>query len=269
VKLGFTLPTLQVDTELPLHVARTAEATGGIDAVFAFDHLFRVSADGRERPALDGFSVLAAAAVATQRIGLGTLVARSTLRPPAVLANMFATLQRISGGRVIAGIGSGDSESRAEMDAFGLPFGDEAARVASLDASVTATIGRDYPVWIGGHSTAVRALAARTDGWNRWGGRLDEFATQARELRTQVGERAFAISWGGVVCIDETDVAAKAKAERLGVGPTTIVGGPERVAEQLRAYGDAGADWVIVGAFNASDPENVALIGERVAPLLA
>lgn len=270
MKLGYTLPTLQTDPDLPLAVARRAEATGGIDAVFAFDHLFRVARDGTHRPALDGFAILSAAAAQTTRIGLGTLVARATLRPPAVLANMFASLQRVSGGRVIAGIGAGDSESKPEMDAFGIPFGDEASRVADLAAALDATRAVDLPVWIGGRSAPVRTLAAtRADGWNRWGGDREAFRAQTAQVRAEAGDRPFAVSWGGLVCLGETDRDARAKAERLGAGPDVIVGGPAGVAAALAAWADAGADWIVVGAIDASNPDNVELLGTDVAAQLA
>jgi alkanesulfonate monooxygenase SsuD/methylene tetrahydromethanopterin reductase-like flavin-dependent oxidoreductase (luciferase family) len=48
-----------------------------------------------------------------------------------------------------------------------------------------------------------------------------------------------------------------------------LVGGPERIAEALTAYRDAGADWVILGPIDSSDADNAAVLGERVAPLLA
>ena len=75
----------------------------------------------------------------------------------------------MSRGRLLAGVGAGDSESRRENESYGLGFGTQAERVAALDATVTTLAGRGYPVWVGGSATAVGAVAARTDGWNRWG----------------------------------------------------------------------------------------------------
>ena len=68
--------------------------------------------------------------------------------------------------------------------------------------------------------------------------------------------------------LDTSDRGAQAKAQRLGSNPEATVGGPEQVADALRAYGAAGADWVIVGAVDSSDPDNAALLGEVVKPLL-
>ena len=103
MKLGLALPSFVDDPEIPIAVARTAEAAG-LDGVFVYDHLWRDRPPPR-RPALECFGLLGAVAAETERIHVGTLVARATLRPAAVLAQAFATANRASGGRVIAGIG--------------------------------------------------------------------------------------------------------------------------------------------------------------------
>jgi len=136
VKLGLALPSFVDDPEIPIAVARRADAAG-LDGVFVYDHLWRDKPPPR-RGALECFTLLGAIAAETTTIHIGTLVARATLRPPAALAAALDTAQRISRGRVIAAIGSGDSESRAENEAFGLPFG-------HMDTRVEALIGRPLP----------------------------------------------------------------------------------------------------------------------------
>src|SRR3954468_7208732 len=149
-QLGLTLPSFVEDPEIPIRVARAAEAAG-VDAVFVYDHVFR-DAPTRRRPALECFTLLGAIAAETSTIQVGALVARATLRPPAVLAHSFDTVQRVSGGRVIAGIGSGDRKSREENESYGLDFGTMSDRVAALHDAVHATRGRGYPVWVGGRA---------------------------------------------------------------------------------------------------------------------
>ncbi|MDQ3946566.1 MAG: hypothetical protein M3357_15725, partial [Actinomycetota bacterium] len=62
----------------------------------------------------------------------------------------------------------------------------------------------------------------------------------------------------------------KAKLDRLGgPRPGLVWGGPERVAEALAAYGEAGAGWVIVGPLDSGDPDNAGILGEAVRPLLS
>ena len=134
VHVGLTLPSFVEDPEIPIRVARAAE-DAGLDAVFVFDHLWRGDPPDR-RPALECFALLGAVAAETTRIRVGTLVARATLRPAATLANAFLTAQRVSNGRLIAAIGSGDSHSRAENEAFGLEFGTMEDRIHALHEAV-------------------------------------------------------------------------------------------------------------------------------------
>ncbi len=269
MKLGLSLPNFRDDPEPMLAVARAADAAG-LDGVFGFDHLFRRSATGELRPALEGLTMLGAVAAETSRIALGPLVARATLRPAATLATALGTLHRVSHGRLIATIGAGDEESREEMESFGLGFGDVDDRLRALTAAVDRSRGHGFPVWVGGTIGAVRDLAARrADGWNRWGGSVERFAQQSARVREVAGARPFTVSWGGLVIVAESEAAADKKRTQLTPGPGVLVGGPERVAEALRAYGGAGAEWVIVGPIDSSDPDNASVLGERVQPLLA
>jgi alkanesulfonate monooxygenase SsuD/methylene tetrahydromethanopterin reductase-like flavin-dependent oxidoreductase (luciferase family) len=265
-RIGITLPSFRESPEPAIAMARAAEAAD-LDAVFVFDHLFRTGPRGL-RPAIEAFALLGAVAAETKRIALGPLVARATLRPPATLAHMFDSVQRVSDGRLIAALGAGDHESRVENETFGLDFGTVDDRVAALGAAVDAASGRGYPVWVGGPSAPVRAVAARSDGWNRWGGTTERFAAEVHDIRALATGRCV-ISWGGLVVIGEDDAAARRKAERLDPPAHAIVGGPERVAERLREYIAVGAEWIIAGPVDSGDVENPAILAERVAPLLA
>ena len=291
VRVGLTLPSFQSDPERVLSIARAAE-DARLDGVFAFDHLFRQRGDaaGSEpRPALELLTMTAAVAAATDRIAVGTLVARATLRPPAVLAAAFDTLARIAPGRFIAGLGAGDDQSVAEDAAFGVlppglsPTGDPggagdlrkpdlaAYRLARLEAAVEATTGRGYPVWVAGRSPAAIRLAARADGWNLWGGDPAVFAAAAATVRAQPAVRdpaRFALTWGGLAVLGEDAADAEAKWARLGGGRSGLVRGtaPE-VAEQIAAYAAAGADWVILGPIDSSNPSNAAVLGDALARL--
>jgi len=269
VRVGLTLPSFRDDAGPALAVAAAAEAAG-LDGVFAYDHLFRRAADGTRRPALELLTLMGAVAAETERVAIGSLVARASLRPPAVLAHGFDTVARIAGPeRVIAAIGAGDEESREENESFGLEFGSLQDRVAALREAVDATRDHGYPVWAGGRDPAVRQLAAaRADGWNRWGAGLARFRAQVVDLRSAAARTPFTVSWGGLVVLGADERDADAKSERLAPGPRVIVGGPERVADALRDYVEAGADWVIVGPLDSSNPENARMLGELVLPLL-
>jgi alkanesulfonate monooxygenase SsuD/methylene tetrahydromethanopterin reductase-like flavin-dependent oxidoreductase (luciferase family) len=251
-------------------VAHAADAAG-VDGVFAFDHLFRESAGGTRRPALEMTTLLGAVATETERVVFGPLVARATLRPPATLATALDTLARIAPGRLVATLGAGDAQSRHENEAFGLDFGTEEDRVEALGRAVAATHGRGYPVWVGGSAYSVRLLAAaQADGWNRWGADPGRFGREARTVSDHlaVSRAEFTLSWGGLVVLGGDEAEADQKRARLDPPPGTVVGGPARAAEAFRAYGAAGAEWVIVGPIDSSDPDNAALIGEQIVPLL-
>jgi alkanesulfonate monooxygenase SsuD/methylene tetrahydromethanopterin reductase-like flavin-dependent oxidoreductase (luciferase family) len=301
------LPSFQSDAGRVLAVAAAAEATG-LDGVFLFDHLFRQrgdAADVERRPALELLTMTAAVAAATSRIMVGTLVARTTLRPPAMHRAAFDTLARIAPGRIIAGLGGGDDESIAEDSAFGVFPGDPAPaglpvgpgpaepglapshsgstdagvaagvlvdpgayRVARLEATVAVLAGRPYPVWVAGITPAVvRLAAAQADGWNRWGGGPATFAAAAERVRTEVvaagrDPGAFAFTWGGLAVLAGTAAEARVKRDRLGGDrPGLVCGGPSEVADQIAAYAAAGADWVILGPVDSSDPSNAAVLG--------
>jgi alkanesulfonate monooxygenase SsuD/methylene tetrahydromethanopterin reductase-like flavin-dependent oxidoreductase (luciferase family) len=273
VRVGLTLPSFVEDPAVPLAVARTAEESG-VDGVFAFDHLFRIATDGSLRPALEATALLGAVAAETGRIAIGALVLRATLRPAARVAGGLDTVARIAGARLIAGIGAGDTQSRAEMETYGLPFGTEADRVTELRAAIRAIRGRGYPIWVGGRVRHVGLIAAESaDGWNRWGVTVEKFTREMSEVRALVDRLSptptrFTPSWGGLVLLGRTQADAERKAATRSVAPDVIVGGPEQVAEQLQRYVEAGARWVILGPLDSSDPENAAILGELVMPYL-
>jgi len=258
VRVGLTLPSFVEDPEIPIAVARAAEAAE-LDAVFVFDHLWRGAPPNR-RPALECFALLGAVAAETSRIHVGTLVARATLRPPATLSNCFLTAQRVSGGRLIAAIGAGDSESRAENEAFGLDFGTMVDRIDALHDAVRATRDGDYPVWVGGHAAQVREIVTLADGWNGWGGTAERFAADAALVR-EVAPAA-TLTWGGLVLTGADDAIARSKAESRSLADGVLVGGPARIADQVAAYEARGAEWVILGPVDSGDPSNADALGE-------
>ena len=223
----------------------------------------------------------AAVAAVTERPAVGTLVARATLRPPAVLRSAFDTLDRIAPGRILAGLGGGDDESIAEDTAFGVLPGDPAPaglgdasvdpgeyRLDRLEGAVRALADRLYPVWVAGVSpAAVRLAAGRADGWNRWGGGPASFQAAVERVRAELANAgrdpgAFTYSWGGLAVVAPTRDEAHAKRDRLGGDrPDVVWGDPPQVAEAIAAYASAGADWVILAPIDSADPSNAAVVG--------
>ncbi len=238
INVGLTLPSFVEDPEIAITVARAAE-DAHLDGVFVYDHLWRGDLANR-RPALECFGMLGAVAAETTQVKVGTLVARATLRPPATLAQAFATADRISGGRVIAGIGAGDTQSRAENEAFGLEFGTMVDRINALHDAVRSTRGNGFPVWVGGRAAQVREVVTVADGWNAWGAEPEPFAAQVALVREVAPDAV--ITWGGL-----------ARPTEEGVDGLTA---------RLRAYMACGTEWLIVGPIDSSNPGNATLLGE-------
>lgn len=257
VRVGLTLPSFVEDPDIPIAVARAAEAAG-IDGVFAYDHLWRGDPP-RRRPALECFTLLGAVGAETSRVSIGSLVARATLRPPATLAHAFTTLRRIAGSRVIAGIGSGDSQSRAENEAFGLRFGTMAERVAALHDAVRAVRADAHEIWVGGRAAQVREIVAIADGWNAWGANPGAYAAEV-ELVRELAPNAV-VTWGGLVALGADDHAARDKANGRSASAGTLVGSPASVAQLLQPYVELGARWLVLGPIDSSELANAQLVG--------
>jgi alkanesulfonate monooxygenase SsuD/methylene tetrahydromethanopterin reductase-like flavin-dependent oxidoreductase (luciferase family) len=212
LKVGVTLPQFVDDPSVALTAAVRAEQLG-LDGVFCFDHLWPIGQRGR--PAISMPPLLGAVAAATSTIHIGTLVARIGLVPDAVLIDTFASLERISGGRLIAGVGTGDSLSRQENDAYGVPFDPAEERRASMAAVARAVRAQGIPVWVGGGRPSTTELAVEVGAAvNLW----EESAVRVAELHGA----GYEVTWGGPL---RGDAAA--------------------MAEQLRPLAEAGVTWVV------------------------
>jgi alkanesulfonate monooxygenase SsuD/methylene tetrahydromethanopterin reductase-like flavin-dependent oxidoreductase (luciferase family) len=212
VRVGITLPQFRDDPDAAIEVARHAEGSG-LDGVFVFDHLWPIGQP--DRPAIHSQALLGALAVETSSLALGTLVARVGLLPDAVLVHALDTANRVSGGRVIAGLGTGDHLSRAENIAYGVPFAPVADRLAALERCAVMCREKGMPTWVGGRSPRTREVAVRAaDAWNLWGAPAEDLAA----------ERDVPVTWGGQVRPD--DDLAVLLAGLAGAGATWAVLAP-------------------------------------------
>jgi alkanesulfonate monooxygenase SsuD/methylene tetrahydromethanopterin reductase-like flavin-dependent oxidoreductase (luciferase family) len=127
LRVGVQLPEVERDVRWPEYVAmaRAAEEAG-FDSIWMGDHLLYRDDGLAERAPWDAWTILAGLAAVTDRVALGPLVACVAFHPPAVLARMAATVDELSGGRLVLGLGAGWNEP--EFRAFGLPFDHRASR---------------------------------------------------------------------------------------------------------------------------------------------
>jgi probable F420-dependent oxidoreductase len=126
-RVGVQLPEVERRVDWPelLSMARTAEAVG-FDSIWIGDHLLYDLPDGVTRGPWEAWTSLAALAVATERVEIGPLVASTSFHAPAMLAKQAATVDAISDGRLILGLGAGWNER--EYRAFGFPFDHRVSR---------------------------------------------------------------------------------------------------------------------------------------------
>jgi len=292
LKLGVTLPQFTADPAQVVDAALRAEALG-LDSAWVFDHFWPLTG-GKERPALEAWTTLAYLAAATSRIEVGTLVTRSTIRQPAVLATMAATVAGIAPGRLTVGLGSGDEQSRDENAAFGLPYYAGKKRVAQLVscAEVLHAAWHKPPVnikdnfvaieglamlprppvpprlWLAGRSEGTIAAAGRlAEGWNGWGGSASDLVHDAGRVNIAAEGRGVEITWAGLVILGSDEAEARRK---LGSrDPSSYIwGDPAAVAQALAERHRAGATHLVITFPDARDPAAYALLAEAVRPLL-
>lgn len=259
MKVGVTLPQFRQSTDAALAVARDAEGAG-LDGVFVFDHLWPI---GRpDRPALHSLVVLGAVASETATVGLGTLVARVGLVPDAVLVNALVTLDNVSGGRLIAGLGTGDALNRDENQAYGVSFAPAAERIEALVGCCRALRRAGVRTWAGGRSAALRnaALEAPADGWNAWGADVATMAADGAPLLAAGCQ----VTWAGQVLVARTRAEAQEKLVARGrTPPGLVVGGVEDLAHHLRALAGVGVTWAVCAPLDVGvDPSVPGLLAE-------
>lgn len=154
--IGVTLGPIGVDAAWWLDSARRLD-DAGYAGLWCWDHF--VSRGEKTTPVLEAWTILSAAAAVTRRTTVGTFVANVMNREPAVLARMAATLQQVSGGRLVLGIGIGGGV--AEHAAYGIPLPPPAERAARLEEAVAVL----RALWGGGPATLAGRFHSLEAAW--------------------------------------------------------------------------------------------------------
>jgi len=268
--IGVQLP--EVEWETTWHdvrrMATTAEAAG-FDSVWVGDHLLYRMPEGSRGP-WEAWSLLAAIAAVTEHVQIGPLVAATSFHNPAMLAKKAATVDEISGGRLIVGLGAGWNQ--IEYEAFGFPFDHRASRfeeaftiIRKLLRGENVDFAGEYyttrncelvppprpggpPLMVG--SQGPRVLAAtlpHVDMWNAWHAWYGNTPEGLHGVLEWLDEQCLAVGRDPLTL--ERTVAIMVRApggtgriygDPAHEGGVAISGSTEDVAEQLATFGATG-----------------------------
>jgi alkanesulfonate monooxygenase SsuD/methylene tetrahydromethanopterin reductase-like flavin-dependent oxidoreductase (luciferase family) len=251
-----------------MRAAALAAEEAGFDGLWTWDHLR--DPDARSGPGVpEAWTVLTALAEVTRRLFLGPLVLNVANRHPGVLANMAATLQAVSGGRLLLGIGAGGSHRTpyaAEQEAIGASVERDAVRAGRV-AEAISLMRRLWsghagflkpepppPIIVGGFGPRMAGIAGRHgDGFNTQAmhPRLAELVRVARDEHTAAGRDAARFIVTVFAGLDERwlrpDSRARQTLERAGVERLILLAEPPFDPEEIR-----GAGRMLAGS--AADP---------------
>ncbi|WP_141578619.1 LLM class flavin-dependent oxidoreductase [Actinomadura sp. WMMA1423] len=305
LRVGYVLPTREQDMSGEhdpgrlVAQARRAEELG-LDSVWAGESPVT-------RPRADPLLLMAAVSQATERITLGTAVLLPALRHPVLVAHQLATLDRLSGGRLVAGMGGGfpTPATEAQFTAVGAGY---ARRLGRLEESIEAMRllwsgaavshrGEHFafedvrlappparpggpPIWLAGSGgPALRRVARLADGWLPY---PPDPATYAEEHKTvrEAAARPVTPALYATLCLDDDPEKARRRLrtsiERYYNAPlefvasiqTVFAGPPGQAADWLAGYAEAGARHLVVRL--AAEDHDTALeeFAGRLLPLL-
>ena len=280
IRLGLQIPNFSYGTGVeqlfPTVIAQAREAeSAGFDSVFVMDHFYQLPMLGSpDQPMLEAYTTLGALATATERVQLGTLVTGNTYRNPSLLAKTITTLDVVSQGRAILGIGTGWFE--LEHEQLGFEFGTFTDRFNRLDEALEIILPmikgervtfsgkwyqaseafanprfRDHiPLMIGGsgEKKTIPLAARHFDHLNVIAG-FDELPRKLDAVRracAEVGRDPATLETSTLttVLIDEN-----ASLDQLPADMTqrAVVGTPDSIADQIKTKViDAGVDGVII-----------------------
>ncbi|MCH9761540.1 MAG: LLM class F420-dependent oxidoreductase [Actinomycetia bacterium] len=306
IRLGLQIPNFSYGTGVaelfPTVIAQAQEAeAAGFDSVFVMDHFYQLPMLGSpDQPMLEAYTALGALAASTERVQLGTLVTGNTYRNPTLLAKAITTLDVISAGRAVLGIGTG--WFKLEHDQLGFEFGTFTDRFDKLDEALQVILPMlrgDRPTFAGKHYRVEQAMAnprfrdhiplmiggsgekktiplavRHFDHLNLIVG-FDELAAKLDVVRARCDDAGrdpatLETSMLVTAMVDERATVDLVPAE---MRQRMVVGGADSIAEQLKAkVFDVGIDSVIMNlttSLQGYQPGQISALGEALRPLTA
>jgi probable F420-dependent oxidoreductase len=293
IRVGIQLPEVEREVRWPeiRAMARAAEDVG-FDSLWVGDHLLYRYEDGSARGPWEAWTMLAGLAAATERITLGPLVASTSFHSPPMLAKLAATVDEISGGRLVLGLGAGWNET--EYRAFGFPFDHRISRFEEAFTIIRTLlrdgaidfVGRYYevrdcelqprparpggpPLLVGSSGERMLAITLpHVEAWNAWYVDTENAPAGVAPLREKVDAACRAV--GRDPATVERTVAAlvrlpggqgRVQGQVLEEPVAPLEGPPEAIVEAFRAYAAEGIghlqlvlDPITVGSIEALAP---------------
>jgi F420-dependent oxidoreductase-like protein len=305
IKLGLQIPNFSYGTGVeelfPTVIAQAQEAdAAGFDSVFVMDHFYQLPGLGTpDQPMLEAYTTLGGLATVTKNVQLGTLVTGNTYRNPTLLAKAITTLDVVSQGRAILGIGTGWFE--LEHDQLGFEFGTFTDRFNKLDEALQIILpmlrgerptfsGKYYraqeamanprfrdhiPLMIGGsgEKKTIPLAAKHFDHLNIITG-FDELPRKVQVVKDRCEEigrdpATLETSMLVIALIDENATEDLIPEE---FKQNVVFGGPDQIVEQIQTKVlDAGVDGVILSpitSLNGYQPGGITAVAEKLKPLV-
>jgi F420-dependent oxidoreductase-like protein len=296
----------QQTTWAEIRDASIAAEAAGWDAIWTWDHLLAIQGPW-EQPIFEGWTVLAGVAAITQRVRVGLMVGANTFRNPGLTTKLVTTLDHISNGRAVLGIGGAWFER--EHEAFGIDFGasvgerldrlEEAVPLirSLLDGEHVSHEGRFYtftnalslpapvqphlPILVGGSGPkkTLRTVARHADAWNTSGEvetlkeRLEILQEHSAEAGRDMSEIELTVSFPTIIR-DTVEAAVQHRRDQLaqnGIPEPEVIpllmGPPDVIAETYRPYMDLGFRTVIARMPAPFDRETIERLPEVLALL--
>ena len=277
MRFGVHTPLQHATPTTLTKVWRTADSSG-FDWISVWDHFVPVTpllgADPGDGDNHEAVAMHSALAVTARHARVGCLVYNVSYRSPAVIAKAAATIDHLSSGRAVVGLGAGYLQ--LEYERFGIPFFSAARRSSQLEESVREVrhlldavvqppaVQTRLPIFVGGggERRTIPTAGALADGWNVPMATPEDFARK-NALLTRCAVDAGrdpalierTVSLG--LCFDERLVPERFGARWQQLAPAILSGSTQRIVDKIASYVDAGAETIILSLRHPYDTDDI------------